>query len=515
LSFTSVAERKKILKHVRAYGSYNIRVYNDRNVPTGKSVNHNAKFDGFDGAVHTGKGYSEIGMGLAMNTTTDDNNHMERVMCRNELFSMTKWNLIKKANSYSRVARCKLDQTLCVNLKDIVSADTLHATQPNPTDDKSMVETWDLETYSKSGDFPDAANKSDCIFAVGNSYHWLNESDSILNVCIITRPCAPRPNFLTIVCKSERALIRASINVHSRMKPEFFTGFNDGDFDWPYMIKRAVLHNELLNLRDTRSLYTNPWADNRELSVRKENIFKWDCRPIKIKIEAPSTFAYFRGLRTVGVICLDTRICLRKKYPKEPKSSLKYFAEFLHLDMRKEDMPIHTMFAIYKKSVLLDLEVMTKKSKGEDIPQTLTDQVTDTMLEMSDVASYCMTDARLCQQMLVSTNIINAYRGISGISNTTMFDAIYYADGMKVRNVIIGTGQKRGLLFHTNMDPTKVLPEGVKYPGGFVFNPIKGLVRPKLTIRERVINDSRWVNVSSENLKQMDPCSELCYDLLQ
>ena len=77
------------------------------------------------------------------------------------------------------------------------------------------------------------------------------------------------------------------------------------------------------------------------------------------------------------------------------------------------------------------------------------------------------------------------------------FDSIYYAGGMRVFNRTVAEGQKRGLLFSSYMPYS----HRRAYEGGKVFYPIKGLIRPTLTMRERkkTISRSRCIckNVNS------------------
>src|SRR6185436_21159161 len=60
----------------------------------------------------------------------------------------------------------------------------------------------------------------------------------------------------------------------------------------------------------------------------------------------------------------------------------------------------------------------------------------------------------------------------------------YFANGMKVRNLIIARGNLRGLKISNYISNNVVSSE--KYPGGWVFPPMKGLYTSKLSINERI-----------------------------
>ena len=72
---------------------------------------------------------------------------------------------------------------------------------------------------------------------------------------------------------------------------------------------------------------------------------------------------------------------------------------------------------------------------------------------------------------------------MSNISFTSIYDAFYRADGMKVRNLTIARANLRNLKI-SNI-PNKETESG-KYPGAWVFPPKKGLRTSKLSIEERI-----------------------------
>uniref|UniRef100_U9T873 DNA-directed DNA polymerase n=1 Tax=Rhizophagus irregularis (strain DAOM 181602 / DAOM 197198 / MUCL 43194) TaxID=747089 RepID=U9T873_RHIID len=89
------------------------------------------------------------------------------------------------------------------------------------------------------------------------------------------------------------------------------------------------------------------------------------------------------------------------------------------------DMPIHRMNKYYERAL--------KKP--------------DSMLaeQMREVAKYCIIDALSCQRLMVKHNAINEYREVASIAFLSLFDAHYFAG------------------------------ETGKYPGAYVFTPVKGL----------------------------------------
>lgn len=425
-------------------------------------------------------------------TTTDDENHYERVVCRNNNFSFCSWNRITKFKSYKKEKICK-PNAFRVSYKDFIKHDGDITSRGDLTYDKTIVETWDIEAYTNTGEIPNADNKDDVVFMIGQTYHWKFSYQPLLNVCLSSRPCDPVDDMLIILCKNEKELILASFVLHSIIMPDFRIGFNDGDFDWPFILKKATKYKILDDIKRLSSLFN----DYKKSST--EDIIKWDCRKMRIKLEA-DTVAYSTTLTVPGCINIDVRTMFRKLFPTESKSSLKFYLELNNLG-GKDDMPISELFNIYKTSIDIEEEIKEKTSTNntEGINELIKKHKENTS-KMSEVAHYCMIDAFRCQELMIKANIITDKREVSNVSHTTLYDALYFADGMKVRNLIIAEGQKRNILFSTRSK--KYIGEG-KYPGAYVFPPIKGVVKPKLSIDERCNKFDKWKKVPENDIKIM------------
>jgi DNA polymerase elongation subunit (family B) len=439
---------------------------------------------------------------LGWKTTTDDNTHIERVACRDNPYSMCAWNVIGKYRSYKREDICRADKTFRVNIKDFVEYGGDVSADHQLSHDKTLVATWDIEAYSSTGEMPDPEIKDDRVFAIGKTYHWKDNKDSLLDTCFISRPCDAHADKLTIFCKSEKDLIKASFVIDNMLRPDFCIGFNDGDFDWPFVFKKAVMHKCLVYIKDQLTMFNDYRVEKMSRREQVENILSWDCRKQRIKLEADSV-AYSTTLTLPGYINIDVRAMFRKLYPTETKSSLKFYLEISNLG-GKEDMPIHYMFNIYRESLKIENDITTaldQKDTGAlvDIEKRRKE---NTKL-MSDVAHYCTIDAKRCQELMQKVSIIADKREVSNVSHTSLYDAIYFADGMKVRNLVIAEARERNLLLSTQ--PKPYIGDG-KYPGAYVFPPIKGPVKPKLTVRELKSTQDEWKEIPDEDLVEMERC---------
>ncbi|CAG8610586.1 21411_t:CDS:2, partial [Gigaspora rosea] len=172
-----------------------------------------------------------------------------------------------------------------------------------------------------------------------------------------------------------------------------------------------------------------------------------------------------KHLKIPGCVAIDVHSRFKGFYPKAEKSSLVYYLGECGLD-NKIDLPIHRMNKYYERAL-------------KETNATMAEQ-------MHKVADYCIIDALSCQRLMIKRNVINEYRELSSIAFLSLFDAHYFAVGMKVCNLVCASAWQRGIL------PSTISKEGVeteKYPGAYVFPPVKGLEnrRPVTAEAQRLI----------------------------
>ncbi len=75
------------------------------------------------------------------------------------------------------------------------------------------------------------------------------------------------------------------------------------------------------------------------------------------------------------------------------------------------DMPFHYMFKYYEN--------------------TLKEEDATTAEQMREIAEYCIINALSCQRLMIKRNVINEYREVANIAFISLFNAHYFAIGMK------------------------------------------------------------------------------------
>lgn len=316
---------------------------------------------------------------------------------------------------------------------------------PSLSQDKTLVLAWDIETRTlkKTGELPRATNPEDSVFMICATAHWKDDPDALCKVCLVDVPTEPDARWTTIVCGSEQNVVRAFAVVYRHFAPDIVAGFNDGDYDWPYIIETARQNFDLAFLVDTMD------ALPRGRGATEEGVLKWNVtRDKKIKLGADEV-AYVTYLKVPGSVPVDLRVMYRQLFPKadvgKGTSSLNFYLKVSNLPL-KADMPHTRMWAIRAR---------------EDAAQ------------LRHVAHYCVIDAKRCQELLVKRNVVNDRRAVAALSFVSLFDAFYYANGHKVCNLSIAYAIRRGILC-SNINHAD--EDHGKYPGAWVFHPDKGLV---------------------------------------
>lgn len=417
---------------------------------------------------------------LGHETAHDDLNSYYRVVSRDYSLEIANWielnNYTIGENDYIK------GDVISISIDDIINYNGV--LEPHLERDLTMTMAFDIETFNanKDGEIPLPEIQNHNMFMISMAFQWYHAPDQLLSICLVDVPSGAHPDFLTIVCKTEKNLIRAFAQIYSKMQSEFIMGFNDSNYDWKWIIERAIKYEIINDFVDA--------FDFIKMKDRSEKQSLYQYKPFSVKIEADVN-AEGKNLQTNGYLPFDVMILFRQLYPTSEKYSLNFFLSKNKLG-GKEDMPYQEMFNIYENVSKL------VESKSE-IP-------TELIEKMTLVAKYCVVDSIRCHDLTNIRNVIRERREVANISFTSMHDAIYKANGMKVRNLVINRGNVRNLKISNIAN--NVAEEG-KYPGAFVFPPKKGLSISKLDIRERIKKAemgypeySGWIGTSEETITE-------------
>ncbi len=108
------------------------------------------------------------------------------------------------------------------------------------------IMSFDIECYSSDKDkFPQAKNKSDCIFQIGSTYTYLNESIPYRQHIVCLRDTDKVDGSIVECYNDERDLVRGWINEIINSDCDIITGWNIFGFDEGYIYDRCIEHLDL------------------------------------------------------------------------------------------------------------------------------------------------------------------------------------------------------------------------------------------------------------------------------
>jgi DNA polymerase elongation subunit (family B) len=379
--------------------------------------------------------------------------------------------------------------------------------------DPTLSMCWDIETYkiwnNDNSDPPDPLDPNAKLFMIGITFQWYHDQNQLLRICLVDKDTESHNDYLTIICETEENILKSFCKIIGWMKPDLILGFNDTNYDWIWLKERLELYN--YNSSTLLNYMHNCISIIKEELSDKSILWKYYNKTMS-KLSAEDSIDGFR-FNYPGFVSIDVRTIFRQLFKNDEKSSLNWYLNRLNLPT-KLDMNFKDMFDIY--SEILDIENSLIENYNEN---SLIENNNENSLiknnklkylsnQMQKVAEYCVIDAQRCHELMLKMYVIIDKRAISNMSYTSFQDAIDRADGMRVRNLIIAEGQLAPFnLKFSNLSQN--INEKIKYPGAYVFPPIKGMVNAKLSIQERIIAANEgideykeWLNIKEDNIKK-------------
>jgi DNA polymerase elongation subunit (family B) len=207
--------------------------------------------------------------------------------------------------------------------------------------------SWDIETYSYDGSFPDPklqnkrATSSDIedlfpnvIYQIATTFKYYNESKTLVKHLLTLKKCAKidDPDVVVQECKTEKELLLAWIKLISRMDPDIMYTYNGDTFDCMYLYERAKLYGIEPTLK-------------RDLSRSK-------ITEVAVKKETFSSSAYgdsdFLRFYIPGRLNYDLLIHYKRGMKKYPSYKLDYIANEI-LKEGKHEVSAKEIFSYYRE----------------------------------------------------------------------------------------------------------------------------------------------------------------------
>lgn len=421
---------------------------------------------------------------MGYETASDDMSSYYRSVARNNELPLTTW---AELRDFTYTAGPTQYSPMCSHVYK-VSISGYKASEKSFKDTRVTL-TLDIETHTSRGTVPSPEHDEDNIFMLCMTVHFGDENEARQKICLVDVETAPDPNWITVICKTEANILKAFALCWHMIAPDIQLDFNGSNYDWPFIVTKAEKHGLLGWMFEKMS------ATYRK-NIDTASVLKWGYKTNKrIKISAEETFLS-SYLEVPGCVPIDVRVVFKKLYPKAAttkQGSLKFYLELSNL-AGKADMPHTLMWRYYRAAKGISNGV-------NGVNGVINNGVNnnDAAEKMRHVSHYCCIDALRCQQLMVKRGVINDYCNTSAMAFVSLNDSHYYANGMKVCNLLGAYANKRGMLI--TLISQKVEMSG-KFPGAYVFPPEKGLIPDPIKLNH--IDDIRDKVISGE----MDPSDE-------
>lgn len=151
------------------------------------------------------------------------------------------------------------------------------------------VLSFDIESYSKSGEFPNPENKCDTIIQIGTSVQRYG-NDNVIKHCVVLGECDPIENVQVVSCQSETELLDEWFKFVLTQNPDVITGYNIHGFDWWYINIRCKLLGVNSNLSRLYHVPSEMHESSMESSAYGFNEYKYIETPGINQIDMCSYF---------------------------------------------------------------------------------------------------------------------------------------------------------------------------------------------------------------------------------
>jgi DNA polymerase elongation subunit (family B) len=285
--------------------------------------------------------------------------------------------------------------------------------------------SWDIETYSFDGTFPDPNKKiidksgavvyPNVIYQIATTFKNYTDKNTMVKHLLTLKHCAPilpgedKVEIIVEECKTEKDLIKRWIDLISKMDPDILYTYNGDTFDCMYLFERAKLYG-LENYLKTK------------LS-RVEDI------PTIIKKETFSSSAYgdsdFLRFYIPGRLNYDLLIHYKRGMKKYPSYKLDFIANEI-LKEGKHDVSAKEIFKYYE----------------DGDPE-----------KIAHIGKYCIQDTELLQRLVDKQLILITIIQLANVTYVPIGFLITRGQTIKVFSQILRKSREMGFLVpHTNFN---------------------------------------------------------------
>ena len=258
---------------------------------------------------------------------------------------------------------CKIKETFCD--EEYVCEWTKIKSDPNPSIAPLVQASFDIETYSYDGSFPDPKDEGCKCIQIATTLQRFGEPEAYKRQLLSLGTCNPIEGVEVVECKTEQELLNNWTKLVQEESVDILIGYNIWGFDLWYMITRA----EMVGAEKFFQLgrYKNFQCTLRESSFSSSAYGHTD----------------YKMVDTPGRFQLDLLVVMKREH-KLTSYSLNNVAEHF-LNDKKVDMPYKEMFKKFMQGPKERQEIGVYCVKDTDLPLALINKlaIVPNMVEMA------------------------------------------------------------------------------------------------------------------------------------
>jgi DNA polymerase elongation subunit (family B) len=382
------------------------------------------------------------------------------------------------------------------------------------------IASFDIETFSCDGQFPQAHRKDDKIIQIGTTYSKYGNSECYRKHIVTLNGCSPIKGVVVESYSTEKKLLKGWKKEIIRSDCDIMTGYNIFFFDEPYIRDRT----KILYIDDEFCYFSKlkKWECKfKEITLSSsalgDNSLKWYDTPGRVHVDL---MKYIQKEFKLDSYKLDNVLseyisgCI-KKVKQIDKNHWKLYCksindlhddDFIHIETKESFISdrVGTKFQVYKlkhvdkddcKGIIyinckLDLDneidflkqtVFWSQGKDDVGPKDIFRLQEGNDDDRAIVGKYCVKDCSGCNVLFNKLSVGSNNIQMANVCHVPMQFLFVRGQGIKIFSLVSKKYRDSGYIFPVITKPKNVPEEEDGYEGAIVFEPVPGIYYAPLT----------------------------------
>ncbi len=432
------------------------------------------------------------------------------------------WVSVKKYDEVKEDRESYCDIELRVDWRDVMPIE-------KDTNAPFRILSFDIECYSSDRDkFPQARNKADCIFQIGSTYTYLNESIPYRQHIVCLKETDPVEGSIVEWYNDEKEMLKAWINEVITQDCDIITGYNIFGFDEGYIYDRCKEHlnleEEILRISKLKR-YRCEFRDFKlESAAFGQNKIRMFGTPGRIHIDLMKDVQKNFKLNSYKLDMVASNFIRNEIYKVEKKDdklllfcdgvdsinvedfihveyALDFISEMIGYKYKIEEINKNNKTLLIKPSTALleyidgkefiewsetnrkerKFKIYWSQAKDDVGPQDIFRMFNGTSAERAIVAKYCIKDCTLINLLIDKLCVVTNNIEMANVCYVPMSFLFTRGQVIKLFSLCLKNYMDAGYLFPVLKRPEEKLPS---YEGAIVFDPEANVEYEALAVKD-------------------------------